>query len=469
MPLPSVEYFDLYSEAHFGDTRLNERAAKICYEIEQSIEKGVSAISHNPASYIATTRFMNNPSVSPDAILDPVMDRAVQQVQLSHVLIIQDTTEMSFPGLAKTNLGKTGNGNIQGFFIHPCILVNPNTDAVLGLGSVDMWTRTEHKGGVGSTAYKKLPFEEKESWRWFNTPLQVVNQLDESVRSTIIGDCEMDNIEIYCRHTSGDFGPKADLLVRACYDRKLDGEPKKLFETVSNWHVQGEKTITIKQRKGRKKWKATLAVRYGKVKLAVPAGNPYRKAMKAVELFVVDAREINPPANGDEPVHWRLFTTHSVTSFAEALSIIDWYSKRWIIEEIFRIYKSGIQAETANFRDGEGLMNWCAMKLPIAIRLMDLLNKRDDETPDSGAVYLTEAELSYLENQEDLLISPASTIYRPLRRSIAWCILLISIIGGYKAVPSAKPPGQTVMWRGLDRLTTAGIAWEAALRSRGKE
>jgi hypothetical protein len=54
-----------------------------------------------------------------------------------------------------------------------------------------------------------------------------------------------------------------------------------------------------------------------------------------VSLWVVDVSKIDPPA-GAEPVHWRLLTTHALSSLAEARRVVDWYRQRWTIEQVFR-------------------------------------------------------------------------------------------------------------------------------------
>ena len=47
-------------------------------------------------------------------------------------------------------------------------------------------------------------------------------------------------------------------------------------------------------------------------------------------------------------IHWRLLTTHVVTTVAEAHQIVAWYCQRWRIEEYFRVLKrSGIDLEEA--------------------------------------------------------------------------------------------------------------------------
>jgi hypothetical protein len=52
-------------------------------------------------------------------------------------------------------------------------------------------------------------------------------------------------------------------------------------------------------------------------------------------MTLVEAREINPPAN-EEPLHWRLLTTIEVGDAAAAYEIVRLYRLRWRIEELSR-------------------------------------------------------------------------------------------------------------------------------------
>ncbi len=49
----------------------------------------------------------------------------------------------------------------------------------------------------------------------------------------------------------------------------------------------------------------------------------------------IDVREADAPV-GDTPVHWRLLTTHDLADPAKARQVIDWYRRRWTIEQLFR-------------------------------------------------------------------------------------------------------------------------------------
>ncbi len=55
----------------------------------------------------------------------------------------------------------------------------------------------------------------------------------------------------------------------------------------------------------------------------------------SVALWAIDVREADAPV-GDTPVHWRLLTAHDLADPAKARQVIDWYRRRWTIEQLFR-------------------------------------------------------------------------------------------------------------------------------------
>ena len=78
--------------------------------------------------------------------------------------------------------------------------------------------------------------------------------------------------------------------------------------------------------------------------LARPQTKFLRYLPESLPLTLVDVRETDPQA-GTEPLHWRLLTTHPVANTEEAWRIVEWYKRRWLIEQFFRILKTqGFQA-----------------------------------------------------------------------------------------------------------------------------
>ena len=65
----------------------------------------------------------------------------------------------------------------------------------------------------------------------------------------------------------------------------------------------------------------------------------------------LEACEIAPPPG--EPLHWRLLTTHAVTSLADAKWIIGLYCRRWVIQQVFRVMIThGLDIEAATDSPG---------------------------------------------------------------------------------------------------------------------
>ena len=85
------------------------------------------------------------------------------------------------------------------------------------------------------------------------------------------------------------------------------------------------------------------------------------------------------PPKGVSPIHWRLLTSHDVSSFDQARWIIRLYRRRWIIEQFFLTIKTqGFDIErvlmsTAPFR------NLCAMTLVAGVSCLQLVQDRNGE------------------------------------------------------------------------------------------
>jgi len=462
--LPSWD--EVYKDAEFGDVRRNVRAVKIAETIENSYERSASASFEDNAGLKAAFRFVNTPSVTPEKLLGKFIEWNFKGLKCTHALIVQDTTEFNYSWRKELEgLGPVTKEGNQGFFLHPGIIVNPKNESVLGLASAYFWKRDGGNGNKGEREYHKKPIEEKESYRWLMVP-EEIQKYTEGVSFTVVADREADIYELFLAQKEGKFGRNTELLIRAFQNRRISGEEEKLFELIKTWEVKGIQKIDIEASHKRKKREAKLEVRYGKVALLAPDKIKSRMPEEVEDVYVIDATETNTPA-GEEPVSWTLLSTHKISSLEDALEKIQWYKCRWFIEELFRILKSGYKVEKVKFDTGHALMNWCSLRLMMAVRLLYLLTMRDVEDKDSAVPFFSIDEMELMENLEHRLISQNSKIRRPEKRSFAWAILIISILGGYKVSPSAKPPGQESLWRGLDKLDVALLGFLSATNKSG--
>jgi hypothetical protein len=183
----------------------------------------------------------------------------------------------------------------------------------------------------------------------------------------------------------------------------------------------------------------------------------------------VDVREVDPPADPDQGVHWCLLTTHAVGSTAEAMRIVAWYRLRWIIEQVFRTMKTdGVDVETSQITTPGSLLKLVTVALLAAIRVMQLVIGRDGSTgqeltdvADPIEVPALRAISTSLEGRMEKLKNP----FDPA--ALAWYAWIAARLGGWSGYTSKgyKPPGPKTMARGLKRLDAMVQGWMLANRS----
>lgn len=206
------------------------------------------------------------------------------------------------------------------------IVLDAESGSVLGCAEIELWNRTKK----ADERYQRLPIEEKESYRWITTAESARKVLSAAECVTFIGDRENDIYEFLDRI------PKQNthLRTRVCKDRLIvNSNYNKLYKHLDNTEEAGRIRIEIPRdiRLGRQKREALLAIKRSVIEIRQPKNCSDKSASKSIKLHVVEAKELDCP-NGQDPVHWRLYTTHSVNDFSEAKQIILWYRMRWTIE-----------------------------------------------------------------------------------------------------------------------------------------
>ena len=95
------------------------------------------------AAEMSFWRFVNNPRVTIDKLIEGWSEQTGTAVGGRHVLAIQDTSEIKFatrPG-HRRGLGKVGKGNAHGVLLHAMMAVDADSGACLGLAGGEVWTR----------------------------------------------------------------------------------------------------------------------------------------------------------------------------------------------------------------------------------------------------------------------------------------------------------------------------------------
>jgi hypothetical protein len=152
-------------------------------------------------------------------------------------------------------------------------------------------------------------------------------------------------------------------------------------------------------------------------------------------------------AKGREKIDWKLLTDLPVRSCLEAVEKLEWYAQRWKIETFHKILKSGCRAEEAKLRTAERIVNLIAILCILGWRIfwITMLNRTSPAASPNEA--FTELDQYLL---DELL--PDKTP-RPRSPSVALYVVKLARLGGYLARAHDRPPGNTVIWRGLSPLT----------------
>ena len=234
-----------------------------------------------------------------------------------------------------------------------------------------------------------------------------------------------------------------------------------LFSHVDSLPEQGRLKVKIPAAPGRKARVTELAVRFSRVVVCKPLHGAARDLPATIALTMVDVRETSKPEDG-EPIHWRLLTTHEVTTLGDARRIIDLYRLRWTIEEFFHTLKTaGFDIEAADIGDPQVMIKFVTAATVAAVTVMQLVKARDGTTGQSLADAFEPADQPILEAVSTQLEGKTARQKNPHPKgSLAFASWVIGRLGGWTGYYGK--PGPQVIRRGLDDFQR--IKYGATLR-----
>lgn len=427
----------------------------------------IGQFCHSRAEVVGASRFFNNDSATLPGLLEACLGRVNYAGR--DVLCIQDTTELNYErnrGKLDTSddeLGPVGNNKNIGFFLHPSLVLDAKSGFALGYGHVHMWNRSWDKGDKHERAYSTLPLEQKESYRWLDSSFKARRRLREAASVTIIADREADIFEEFALIPDA----KTHLLIRSRSDRTtVSGH---LYDQLASATLCGSYTINLKGSKKRKQREAKLLVRFAKVAIKKPKTARTENLPNAVSLYAIEVREdpsTVPPS--EDPILWRLLTTHQISSFEDAKRIILYYSQRWHIEQLFRLLKKkGLCIESSQIEVGIALKKLAVLGLMIALVLLQLVTERDGDARQRADVLFNEDQQSFLIQAQVGLEGKTVKQQNPHpSHSLAWAIWLVARLGGWDGYGRASPPGPITIKRGMVQFASQYQGWRIAQKYR---
>jgi hypothetical protein len=459
-----------FGAVELGDKRLRDRLIKIAETRWQRPDGSyLKAAEGDRAATKGYYYFVDSPrtTLTPEAITATHRERTIERM-MSHdtVLVVQDTTDLNFATRHHTSglgtIGKNQSGTkSRGLQLHSSLAL---TAEGLPLGVLKS---TCYAPEDFSKSSRHRPIEEKESFRWIEGHRDLVKIAKKTPKTRYLTVMDRDG-DIYELFLDAEATRKrVGVLVRAQYNRRLEDKERKLFDELK----ASKAKATIETVIPRQRWKkakrdksgqegmpgrqAALTLRYQEVTLRPPRSELRDKGL--IKLWAVCAREQNPPA-GAKRIEWFLLTTEKVENAEDAARLVEFYTRRWRIEEWHRVLKQGCKVQEYQNETAERLKRAIVIDAVIAwrIQLMTLLGRDVPDLP--CEVFFDQWEVKVLEALEA----------RKRKRgkkppfTLGEAIVLVAKQGGYLGRRSDPPPGAETIWTGMIRLYDRAVGFELA-------
>jgi hypothetical protein len=455
--------------AQLEDRRLNARLGRLLSDLGDRPAASIPAACGGHKEMTAAYRFFDNPKVTYAKVLEPHQASTRRRMAAQAVvLLVQDTTEMNLtrPQHQVEGAGPLDGGARRGVFVHAMEAFGVD-GTPLGAVSVDIWTRDDQapKRSVRekARARAKQPLEQKESFRWLQGLRAARGIAQDLVQTQVVCIADSD-ADIYDLFAEPRGRRPVDWLIRARRNRGVEAcvgsVESRLREQVLAEAVLFTQQITVREREpktscetrprrvARQRRTAEVQVRAASVQLRSP-----KASLPDVTVNVVLASEPYPPA-GEVAVEWILVTTLPIDTLQEVRQILQHYRVRWMIEVLFRTWKSGCRIQQRRFEHLDRWLPCMALYGIVAWRVL----------------MLCRLGRSYPGMDCEALFEPAEwqsvwvvTRQGPLPKeppSLGVMIRLVAQLGGYVNRPNrVDPPGPQTLWLGLQRTHDLAWAW----------
>lgn len=458
--------------AQLGDKRLSKRLVSIAQA--KALNPGVpflQAVDGQAAAVAGYYRFVEQPAesaVTMDGIIGPHRERTLSRIQdQGTVLCIHDSTDLNYATLLACEglgvIGKNQTGTeTGGLKLHSSYVVSAAEGLPLGLLAWKCYApelKPEHK----ERDARYIPIEQKEDYRWVENLAECTTRAEELGNASLIHVMDREGDFFGLFHAWRESGG-GQLVVRAKHNRCIEkrparghGKAAKLFDTLEALPVMGTLQVQVprksaRAKSGRKqpqpareKRTATLELRWQRIRIQPPE-HGLSAGQLPVSVWALSARETADSAGSANPLDWTLISTLPIADEQTATLILDYYAKRWRIEDWHRILKTCCRVDEPAHRDAAYLKRLIALNMVIAwrIHLMTLLGR---ETPQlQPQVLFSDPELKVL----GLL---AAQLGSAPPRNLEDAVCLVARIGGYQNRKHDLPPGAQVLWRGIKELT----------------
>jgi len=388
-------------------------------------------------------RLINNKSVSHSTFISGYQSGLIQysmeQEKITPWILVQDTMLTNFHTRKVLDLGYTQTERSNGLILHHGLLLN-NAFMPLGLLHQQVIHRERN-------TYKRTrSAEDKETKKWIEalkTGAEFSRQTGRPLVHLMDREADVAGIINAANGLDGQY-----FVIRAAQNRVLtnqDGKvlSAKLFTCMPELHTG-------------KTYQATCTISHGQLNI--------KGIAKPVNCVWVKEIRQGDTKEEKELAEWFLLTNLPFEAYTPEI-VAEFYSKRWVIEDFHKCYKTGCSIEKRQFDSRKTLTTSLGL---LAITAVVLLRSRyfaKDSNDMPFEIIVTdkkEQELAkkiadkYLKPVDKLLCKPYTTL---------WWLLLLGRMGGHQGFNQKGLPGWQTLWRGYSFFQSLMIGFSYANNS----
>lgn len=450
----------------FNDLRLYTTWQLISDRFVKEQINSVSQIAYTSSELAKFYRFFGNKRVENKELIKMTCQINQEVIKGRAILCIGDSTSFNLSnncGRIKDpeNLGVLNDGKTPGFGTHASLAVDAANFSIIGLVDMIHWKRPKDI----SAPELKDPVSTKEVFRWYMGASNSSEMLKPADKITYLFDREADSFSLF-EHIL--LGLKEDFVIRSQHDRKVifNGKSLKMKEVLAKVEVAdtyilhlpplNHRSKTAGKRISRKKRDAKMEIRFATVEVQKPSH--LEDGASSLTLSIIEAKEVLSEhlPEGEKPVCWQLWTTHPIENGEDARRIVLYYTKRWMIEQLFRTAKKeGFKQESTDMRTVDAILKQTTMVLKAASTVLQLVYARNREDAPPIETIFDQEEQEVLEKLNERLEGKTEKQQNLFPRDqLSWAAWIIARLGGWKGYQSQRPPGPITMKTGLDKFAS---------------